>query len=42
MKQLSNAPSLERSIGDQALMVLAVAQQPRFADGAIAWQRSGK
>ena len=42
MKQLPDAPSLERSIGDAAGMVIAVAQQPGFADGAIAGQRSGE
>ncbi len=42
MKQLSDAPSLERSIGDAARMVIAVAQQPGFADGAIAGQRRGE
>ena len=40
MKQLPNASSLERSMGDAARMILAVAQQPRFADGSIAGQRS--
>ena len=39
MKQLPDAPSLKRSIGNAARMVLAVAQQPRFADRAIAGQR---
>ena len=42
MKQLPDAPSLERSIGDAAWVVIAIAQQPRFADGAIAGQRRGK
>ena len=42
LKQLTDGPSFERSIGDVALMVIAVAQQPRFADGAIAGQRCGE
>ena len=42
LKQLPDGPSFERSIGDAARMVLAVAQQPGFADGAIAGQRRGE
>ena len=42
LKQLPDGPSFERSIGDAAGMVIAVAQQPRFADGAIAGQRRGE
>ena len=34
--------SFERSIGNEAGMVIAVAQQPGFADGAIARQRGGE
>jgi len=42
LKQLPNGPSFERSIGDATRMVIAVAQQPGFADGAIAGQWSGE
>jgi len=42
MKQLPNSPSCERSIDNVAGIVIAVAQQPGFADGAIAGQRRGE
>ena len=42
MEQLSNASTFERTISDAAGMILAVAQQPRFADGAIARPRRGE
>ena len=32
LQQLPDGPSLERPIGDAARMVIAVAQQPGFAD----------
>ena len=37
-QQLTDSLAFERSIGDQAGMVIAVAQKPRFADGVVARQ----
>jgi len=42
LQQLTDGPPLERSIGNLARMIIAVAEDPRFADGAVAWQRRGE
>jgi len=41
LHQLPEGLSLERAIGDEAGIVLAVTQEPGFADGVITGQRSG-
>ena len=42
LDQLPDGQSLERSIGDAAGMVIAVAEHPGFADRAVAGQRRGQ
>ena len=42
LEQLAQGLSLERPVGDEAGMVVAVAEQPGLADGAIAGQRGGE
>ena len=42
LQQLTDGPPFERSIGNLAPMVIAVAEYPRFADGAVARQRRGE
>ena len=42
LQQLTDGPPFERPIGNMARMVIAVAEHPRFADGAIARQRCGE
>src|ERR1035437_6479761 len=42
LHQLTDGSPFERSIGNLAGMVIAIAQHPRLADGAIAWQRCGE
>ena len=42
LQQLPDGPPFERSIGDLAGMVIAVAQQPGFADGPVTGQRRGE
>jgi hypothetical protein len=42
LEQLPESPTFERSIGDEAGMVIAVAEHPCFADRAVARQRRGK
>src|ERR1039458_2136114 len=39
LTQLADCPSIERSIGNVAHMVIAVAEDPRFADRAVARER---
>ena len=39
LQQLPDGQSFERPAGDLAGMVIAVAQQPGFADGSVAGQR---
>ena len=42
LEQLPKGLAFERAIGDETGMVIAVAQQPRFADGAVAGKRGGE
>jgi len=42
VQQLTYGPPFERSVSDAARMVVAVAQDPSFADRAVAGQRWGE
>ena len=42
LQQLTDGSAFERSVGDSALMVIAVAEHPCFADGTITRQRCGE